>query len=116
MKQKKVILPFIRMEGGCVSTLAIVTFTASSCKDPKESLREVVTAWVRETDSGKAVWEYSGGDLNIGDIASHDERGFAKYTELHGIKDFRVLYVGDTSDALPFDMVLADEPEGQNVL
>lgn len=105
---KKVTIPFIRMDGARLETMAVVEFSLDNKKDPQTELRKAATAWVRETDSGKTVWEYSGGDMNIGDIASHDESGFAKYVELHGIKDFRIVYVGDTSDALPYDTVLAD--------
>jgi hypothetical protein len=108
---KKVTIPFIRMDGTRLSTLAVVEFSLDNKKDPQTELRKATTAWTRKTKSGKAAWEYSGGDLNIGDIASHDDSGFAKYVELHGIKNFRIVYVGDTSDALPYDLVLADAEE-----
>lgn len=113
---KTVTLPFIRQEGIRITTLAIVQFGLGD-KDveletePVEALYNAVTAWVDETEDGRACWKESCGDLNIGDLAQYDE-SFAKYAEAKGhLKNFSILYFGDCSDMVPFDKVLSYTPE-----
>lgn len=63
---KPVTIPFIRQEGISITTLAIVTFSLeNNDADPMTELRAAASSWIRDTEQGRAVWEYSGGDMNI---------------------------------------------------
>jgi len=93
-----------------------------------KKLEAAVSDWVKNTQSGKKCYEYSGGritrevgsktldlcggDLNIGDLAMY-EREFSTgtntdYLRKQGILDFNIQYVGDLSEGtFDYDRVLA---------
>lgn len=112
------IIPFTREGSRGIETIAIV-----SCKvDPVQkdvsttvsALREVVTSWIKGTDEGKQAWEYSGGDLNIGDLALYDETFLENQKDLlahHGIHDFKIVCVVDHTECIPYDTILAHSGE-----
>lgn len=69
-------------------------------------LKAAVTEWVTTTEVGKKAWDYSGRDLNIGDLAGYlDHTGLKPILARYNIK----LEILDGT-ALPYDTVLA-EPE-----
>jgi hypothetical protein len=109
---KQATLTFVRQEGTVLSTIATISFhpVLKKGQTPLEKLKEVVTLWVAKTKAGKKAWEYSGGDLNIGDLASY-ESDFANYGVLHGLFQFHILNLFDGEEVVPFDTILANSPE-----
>ena len=54
--------------------MVINATTDDTIKDSSDlvlKLREGVTAWAKETEEGKSLYEYAGDDMNIGDIADY---------------------------------------------
>jgi len=66
-------LTFLRLDRGQVDVGIIVSVWHVS-DDPQtilDDLQSAVTKWVKETEDGQKLYEYSCQDLNIGDLA-HD--------------------------------------------
>jgi len=90
-----------RYEDPCFAIVNIVVTDESLCKEEKflTELRRAVTEWVKTSEDGKSVWEYSGNDLNIGDLMSHG-----------GIEDIVALMPGVES----IDLDQIGHPRGGN--
>jgi len=108
------IIPFIREEGSRgVTTIAIVRCRAASDTTSAsivEALQDVITQWCQESDDGIFCWSYSCGDLNIGDLSQYDKSFVGTHGKAlmdKGIHDFEILWLGDVSESIPFDRVLA---------
>jgi hypothetical protein len=108
-------LVFIRREGLNTSNVALATVTTAkkiSVQAAMQKLEAAVTDWVKNTQSGRKCYEYSGGkvtrevgsktsdfcggDLNIGDLATHEEQFLSDgqdYLRKQGILDFNIQYV-----------------------
>jgi hypothetical protein len=122
-------LVFIRQEGLNFPTIALATVQTAkkiSVQSALKKLKAAVSDWVKNTESGRKCYEYSGGqitaevgknpqfcggDLNIGDLASYEEQ-FRKdgqtYLKKQGILNFNIQFLGDTSEGtVPFDTILA---------
>lgn len=76
------VLPFIIWEGMKIKNIIIVRLKTLRPvyveESPPNCLIEAVTQWVERTKYGKECWEYSCGDLNIGDLSSY-EKHFRKW-------------------------------------
>lgn len=124
-KMKKPIettIPFIRTEDGKVTTVALVKFTLAKKMTKDQiliALTALLTQWAKETVEGKKAWEYTGGDFNIGDLASY-EGDFCKWL-LHakltakGIINFEFLENGDM-DTESYDRVLMNTKELEDII
>jgi len=116
-KMKHEIFTFVRQEGLEVTNLAILEMYwepgTTTTQTGFAKLQELVSDWVARTKAGKAAWEYSGGDLNIGDLAMYDST-FKKFALRRGIT-VRFIYVGGTEDTVSYDTVLAEEPEEETL-
>jgi hypothetical protein len=122
-------LVFIRQEGFKIAHIAIASVTTTrkiSIQIAMMKLESAVTDWVKNTQSGRKCYEFSGGkvtrevgskttkfcggDLNIGDLATHEQQ-FQNdgriYRKKQGILDFNIQYVGDLSEGtFSYDRVL----------
>jgi hypothetical protein len=124
------LLVFIRQEGLNIPTVALATVQTEkkiSVQSALKKLKAAVSDWVKNTQSGKKCYEYSGGkvtreigkkaldfcggDLNIGDLACYELQFCAHgriYLKKQGILDFNIQFLGDTSEGtIPFDTILA---------
>jgi hypothetical protein len=118
-------LIFIRQEGLDIRTIGIasvITARKISVQEALKKLKAAVTDWVKNTQSGRACYEYAGGkvdeglfygtDLNIGDLATNEEQFTSDgqdYLRKHGILDFSIQYVGDLSEGtFSYDHVLVN--------
>lgn len=92
---------------------AIVTFRhpqALKSLEARELIKQAVTEWIIRTDEGKALWEHSSKDLNLGDLASHVEDPLlVSLLGLAGIRDLSIETVDSNSNGWEYDNVLADE-------
>jgi hypothetical protein len=127
-------LVFIRREGLDIPNIAMVSVVTAkkiSVKEALEKLEAAVTDWVKNTQSGRKCYEFSGGkvtrevgskiqdfcggDLNIGDLATHEEQFLSDgqdYLRKQGILDFNIQYVGDLSEGtFSYDHILVKEEE-----
>jgi hypothetical protein len=125
-------LVFVRHEGLDISNIALATVTTAkkiSVKEAMQKLEAAVTDWVKDTLSGRKCYEYSGGkvtrevgsktldlcggDLNIGDLATHEEQFLSNGQDClrkQGILDFNIQYVGDLSEGtFSYDHILVKE-------
>jgi hypothetical protein len=115
------VIPFTRYEDGKLSTIALVKFTLTKkmTKDQiLKALTTLLTQWVKDTDEGKKAWEYSGGDFNIGDLASYEGEfgewiAHSKLTA-KGIINFEYLENGDM-DIESYDRVLMNADELEDI-
>jgi hypothetical protein len=56
-----------------------------------EALKRAVTDWVCDTEAGRSLLEFSSGNLNIGDLASHGiDEPLAQRLATHGIHDLNI--------------------------
>ena len=105
MKHKIV---FSRISGfGNIENLIIATFASEiEGKSSIDILTNAVTQWIKETENGMNMWEYSSCDLNIGDLSCSDINGdeFSKWgvSNLDFQSDF---------EFCTFDTILCDDPE-----
>jgi hypothetical protein len=109
-------LVFIRREGIEIPNIALATVTTAkkiSVREAMKKLEAAVQDWVENTQSGRKCWDYSCGDLNIGDLATHEEQFTSDGQDClrkQGILDFTIQYVGDLSEGtFSYDRVLAHE-------
>ena len=117
----KTTMLFNRNEGGVLATFAIVTFTCEQSQDPKvlmEKFKAAVTDWINFTDEGKAAWNCSCGDFNIGDFASYEnDQKLNECLAKEGLF-VKIDLMNDADNVLPFDTILAndidDEGEDDN--
>ena len=122
------LLVFIRRELD-ISTIALATMQTKkkiSMQSALKKLKAAVSDWVKNTQSGRKCYEYSGGnvtreigkktldfcggDLNIGDLASHEEQFLTDgqiYLKKQGLLDFNIQFLGETEGTIPFDTILA---------
>ena len=103
-------LVFVRHEDGRVTTIGVLNVNSrldeNECKD---ALKAATTHWVTTTEDGKRLWTYSGGDLNIGDLASSsafDDEEFLAALSERGV-EFVDCQVHGCEEAFSFDEVLA---------
>jgi len=103
-------LVFVRHEDGRVTTIGVLNVNSrldeNECKD---ALKAATTHWVTTTEDGKRLWTYSGGDLNIGDLASSsafDDEEFLAALSERGV-EFVDCRVNGCEEAFSFDEVLA---------
>lgn len=108
----KTTMLFNRNEGGVLATFAIVTFTCEQSQDPKvlmEKFKAAVTDWINFTDEGKAAWNYSCGDFNIGDFASYEnDQKLNECLAKEGLF-VKIDLMNDADNVLPFDTILAND-------
>jgi hypothetical protein len=80
----------------------------------RDALTSALTAWMRETDDGRAAWEASSHDFNVGDLATHVEGvtpdSLRLYLEERGIHDLSVSIIDENVPCRSwmYDTVLAD--------
>lgn len=103
---------FNRNEGGVLATYAIVTFTCEQSQDPKvliEKFKAAVTDWINSTDEGKAAWNYSCEDFNIGDFANYEnDQKLNECLAKEGLS-VNIDLMNDSDNVLPFDTILAND-------
>jgi hypothetical protein len=68
-------LVFTRQLDSGISAFAIIRVTSNAQHHDGALvlLKKAVTAWVDTTPEGQQLWDYSGGSLNIGDLANEIE-------------------------------------------
>lgn len=65
---------FVREEGlKGITAHGICMFRARDGHNGLTLLRDAIQAWCRNTEEGKKLYDYSAGDLNIGDLAGSIE-------------------------------------------
>ena len=80
----------------------------------RDALTSALTAWMRETDDGRAAWEASSHDVNVGDLTAQVEGvtpdSLRLYLEAHGIHDLSVSIIDENVPcrSWTYDTVLAD--------
>lgn len=115
VQQRSAMLVFLRYEGAEVSTIGVLNLRTSLETDTevKAALTAAATHWVNATEEGRALWNYSCADLNIGDLASSS--AFQDEALLVAMRERGVEYVdcfvGECDDAIPYDEVLVDEQQ-----
>ena len=115
-------IPFIRTEYGKATTIALVKFTLTKkmTKDQiLKALTTLLTQWVKDTKEGKKAWENTGGDFNVGDLASYEGEfcGWLVHSKLtaKGIINFEFLENGDM-DIEIYDRVLMNADELEDII
>lgn len=99
-------LIFARQEGLSVTTTMFCEFRSEDAMTPAmNQLRQAVTRWLNETESGRIAWTESVEDFNIGDLASYATPDFL---QAYGITDLQLS--GADGMAVNFDTVLNDKP------
>ena len=112
-------IPFIRTSSHGVESLAIVRCEVKpkmSQASIIQALKECLTSWMKGFDKGRAAWEQSGRDFNIGDLALCDRiflRLYKAKLALMGIQNLQIVCVLDDIDPIPYDTILADPSELQ---
>jgi hypothetical protein len=80
----------------------------------RDALTSALTAWMQETDDGRAAWEASSHDFNVGDLATQVEGvtpdSLRLYLEARGIHDLSVSIIDENvpCHAWTYDTVLTD--------
>jgi len=114
-QQEIVTIPFVDMDGITPAALALaeVCFEHGAPNERDAQLRpiiEAVSEWVGETDEGRAVYEASCDDLNIGDLAAHvgakPTPALAERLARRGVT-IRSIWATGTPDPVDFDTLLA---------
>jgi hypothetical protein len=101
-----------RQDGFAVSNFMLVSATVDSNRiktnaDLVAAFKAGVTEWAKNTEEGKAAYEYAGSDMNIGDLAGHNiEPIIALYCA--GIKSMRIQQIDDASHWM-YDTSLCEE-------
>lgn len=107
-------LLFARHENASISGFGVVTITSDVSKDPKvliEKFKAGVTDWVNSTKAGKEIWDYSEGELNIGDLAGYEQdESLADCLSEYGIR-FEIDVLDGCGNVLPYDTVLANDAD-----
>jgi hypothetical protein len=98
-----------------------MTWAVVSCKRTRlvysanqllNRVQAAVSEWVRTTDAGKNVYEDSGGDYNVGDLANDlDDKDLRRCLESQGLfhVDIDVYSYDDAAVLWSFDTHLVDE-------
>jgi hypothetical protein len=99
-----------------LSALMVLSFDCEAVEpaDAFEMLKKGITHWVKETENGKALWDYSGGDLNIGDLHSYivkNDALFVQSMKACGVYYLKVVYELNECCEFPYDTILADIPD-----
>lgn len=98
--------------GPAVVISADQTQTVTNVNDLEERLVRGVTKWIIGTPEGKRTWEYSSGDLNIGDLANcvgdgeNDDPELVRFLADEGVVNLRIEQVETT--AWNYDTILAN--------
>jgi hypothetical protein len=72
-------------------------------------LKSALNSWIQDTEEGKAAWEESSEDFNIGDLTDYcNKDSLKKYFEIEGIEVN--IEMGSKDLCIPYDTILA-EPE-----
>lgn len=81
-------------------------------RDALLALKKGVTEWVRTTEEGRRLWEYSSEDLNIGDLASYlEDASLLECLKRRGIEGIDLLYEVVEGEEISYDHVLVDGDE-----
>lgn len=78
-----------RMTVTAAAELELLTRTPRSDLSVLSSLRDAVTSWIAEADSGKALKQYAGDELNVGDLLgvdALDDVELLSRLEVHGLR------------------------------
>lgn len=105
-------LLFLRQERAKVTTVGILNLKTilPAERDVRDALVGATTEWVRKTEEGRKLWDYSSQDLNIGDLAASgafSDAVFLAALAQRGV-EYQSCIVGGTDDAIPYDQVLVD--------
>ncbi len=93
-------------------TFAVVQWEGVEESKLRDALTNAVTEWVDTTEDGQGLWQYSCGDLNIGDLAGHGEdEELNRILAKHGIRNFDITTFSDASgdQDWTYDTVLVNE-------
>lgn len=110
---------FTRQEGLRIVTVAILKVTLDKDRPQDkivEEFKRLVTMWVRDTHNGKELWDFSKGDVNIGDLSHYDEE-FSKFLRCLSKKNrgyilkASIVFNGEVDDAVPYDTIISNKPE-----
>lgn len=119
----KIVLLFARREGLNITNTAEMellltpeaaeyVYRGNEEEGPEERalqrVKTAITQWVDKTPEGREAWEASAGDLNIGDIASHqidEDDSLVPFLINQGISVMRAGVMG-ADKSLDFDTVL----------
>jgi hypothetical protein len=113
-------LIFMRQDGVSTTNIAVAEMDTKDKITQGEALNRLeraVASWVMSTKSGRTCWNYSGGDLNIGDLAMYEVEFRAKKSKApqwlrnNGIEDVRIDSTYICEDVIPYDHVLGTTPE-----
>lgn len=109
---RRAVLTFLRHEKDTVSTVGLLMVDTSLATDidVRSALIAATTEWVSKTRAGRALWNRTGEDLNIGDLAASDafiDAEFLAALRQRGV-GFVDCLVSDTADAIAYDKVLVD--------
>lgn len=112
-------LNFIRLEGKGITTVAVLQLESNYEAEPdtRDALKKSITEWVNTTHAGAQMWNYSSGDLNIGDLLGSDAFHDADLRRIMASNG--LYYVGGmiSTDAASarFDEVLVNEGDIRRV-
>lgn len=120
-------IAFLRIERETLDAGIILTadFTVDKAMDKntwekqvEEDLCAAVTLWIKETEEGKKLWEYSVEDLNIGDLCDYLEEAYSDPVNstlrpyLDRFQFSRIECHGLTgSEILPYDTILVNQSD-----
>jgi len=109
-------IAFIRKDDGTLDQLALIRFTHedkfSNPAEVIEAFKAGVTAWVEKTEEGKKLWDYSSGDLNIGDLFGEEENEqLNECLAEAGIQIWALVYQLSEQEEISYDTVLAAPKE-----
>ena len=109
-------IPFIRLDRDRVDAFALLHVDSihKELEPTMEAITRGVTAWIKGTEEGKAAWDYSSEDLNIGDLLGGylpDDADLRTCLIAEGIEVESLNRIGDITDIVSYDRVLADTDE-----
>ena len=107
----KLTLCFIRQDRDVVLVAGRFTGQFTNHNELLHLLRNSITQWIQETAEGRKLWNYSGKDLNVGDVADFlfdPQSSLAPFLHQHKIEQAQHLYTLIESDRIAFDTVLAN--------
>lgn len=117
MKKPNVIpICFVRVDRTGIDAMRVVEFTtvAENKADVLKRLERALTAWITESEDGKAAWRERSEDLNIGDLVSYfDVQGnpvasLKPYLKREGIFKVKDVFVLTNAAQESYDRVLAN--------
>jgi hypothetical protein len=112
VKKRPMTLAFIRYSRAMVSTLCVLSVDTIYADElgVLDAIRRAVGVWIGTSEQGKAISQYAGDDLNIGDLDGHG--AFSDQQFLLALQEQGVEYRGlNHPKLLSYDSPLAESTE-----